>query len=75
MNCLTPVAADTPMLPGFLSEGANMEEAREEIIKGIPLRRLAEPEDVAYAALFLASDEASLVSGVTLGVDGARGLH
>jgi 3-oxoacyl-[acyl-carrier protein] reductase len=75
VNCLAPVAAETPMLPFFLPEGANLEEGRKGIISTIPLGRIAEPEDVAYSALFLASDEASMVSGVTLSVDGARGLH
>jgi len=75
VNCIAPVAAETPMLAGFLPEGADLENARTEIIKGVPLGRLAQAEDVAYAALFLASDEASMISGVTLGVDGARGLH
>jgi 3-oxoacyl-[acyl-carrier protein] reductase len=75
VNCLNPVAAETPMLPSFLPEGTNLEEGKEGIISGIPLGRLAQPEDVAYAALYLASDEASMVSGVTLSVDGARGLH
>ena len=75
VNCLTPAAAETAMLPGLLPEGADLEKARQEIASGIPLGRLAQPEDVAQAALFLASDKAAMISGVTLGVDGARGLH
>ncbi len=75
VNCLTPVAAETPMLPMFFPEDVNLEDARKQAISSVPLGRLVQPEDVAHAALFLASDEASMVSGVTLGVDGARGLH
>lgn len=75
VNCLAPVAADTPMLPSFMPEGMNLEEGRKQTAAGVPMGRLAKPEDIAYAALFLASDESSLVSGVTLSVDGARGLH
>jgi 3-oxoacyl-[acyl-carrier protein] reductase len=75
VNCITPASADTPMLPSFLPEGVNFESAKKGIIEGIPLGRLAQPEDIAHAALFLASDDASMISGVTLGVDGARGLH
>ena len=63
------------MLPSFLPEGISMEKAKPDMIEGIPLGRLIQPEDVARAALFLALDEASMISGVTLGVDGARGLH
>ncbi|MFC1954096.1 glucose 1-dehydrogenase [Chloroflexota bacterium] len=75
VNCLTPVAAETPMLPMFFPESVNLEDARKQATSSVPLGRLVQPEDVAHAALFLASDEASMVSGVTLGVDGARGLH
>lgn len=75
VNCLAPVATETPMLSGFFPQGVDMEKAQKELITGIPLGRLIKPQDVALAALFLASDEASMVSGVTLGVDGARGLH
>ena len=75
VNCITPAGADTPMLNAFMPEGMDLEKARKGVIEGIPLGRLVQPEDVAHAALFLASDEASMVSGVTLGVDGARGLH
>ncbi|MFC1939432.1 SDR family oxidoreductase [Chloroflexota bacterium] len=63
------------MLPMFFPEGVNLEDARKQAISSVPLGRLVQPEEVAQAALFLASDEASMVSGVTLGVDGARGLH
>ncbi|MFH1032166.1 MAG: SDR family oxidoreductase [Chloroflexota bacterium] len=75
VNCPAPVAAETPMLPSFMPEGISLEEARKQTAAGVPMGRLAQPEDIAYAALFLASDESSLVSGVTLSVDGARGLH
>ena len=75
VNCLAPVAADTPMLPEFFPENMDIEDARKQTLSGVPMGRLVKPEEVAQAALFLASDEASMVSGVTLGVDGARGLH
>lgn len=75
VNCITPGPADTPLMLGMFPAGTDPEKARESFASGVPLGRLIQPEDVAYAALFLASDEASMVSGVTLGVDGARGLH
>ena len=74
VNSISPVAAETPMLPGFFSEEMkkNMEAARAGAIATIPLGRLAQAEDVAKAALFLASDEASMITGIDLYVDGGR---
>ena len=73
VNVLCPVATETPMLPQFLPK--NLSEERkaninEQLIKGIPLRRLAQAEDIANAALFLASDEASMITGIALPIDG-----
>ena len=67
VNALCPVAGDTPLLPSFL--GANTREAFEATV---PLGRLSTSEDVARAALWLASDEASFITGVALEVDGGR---
>lgn len=73
VNCINPVAADTPMLEQFFPEGANVQEARESTEGTIPLGRLATPEDVAYAALYLASDESAMLTGTCINVDGGRG--
>jgi NAD(P)-dependent dehydrogenase (short-subunit alcohol dehydrogenase family) len=51
----------------------DVEKVRELVVSGIPLQRPARPEDVAYAALYLACDESSLVTGLNLLVDG--GAH
>ena len=69
VNALCPVAGDTPLLPSFL--GANAREAFEATV---PLGRLCTSEDVAKAALWLASDEASFITGVAFPVDGGRGV-
>ncbi len=74
VNSIGPVAADTPMLAKFIGEDRDFETGRAKFIATIPLGRLASPEDIAYAALYLASDEASLVTGVNLEVDGGRGI-
>jgi 3-oxoacyl-[acyl-carrier protein] reductase len=74
VNAINPVAADTPMLPDLLSEGVDINEAKKALISGIPLGRLAQPEDVAYAALYLASDESSMLTGSYVNVDGGRGI-
>lgn len=73
VNVLCPVATETPMLPQFLPKRLSEERksaVREQLIKGIPLRRLAQAEDIANAALFLASDEASMITSVALPIDG-----
>ncbi|SFU51905.1 glucose 1-dehydrogenase [Alicyclobacillus macrosporangiidus] len=71
VNAINPVATDTPMLPGFIG-GGDAEAGRQNFLKTIPLGRLAQPLDIARAALFLASEEASLITGVDLEVDGGR---
>ena len=73
VNVLCPVATDTPMLAKFMPTRMSEEEAaaaQAQMIKGIPLRRLAQAEDIAYAALFLASKEAAMITGVALPIDG-----
>ena len=67
---LAPVAGDTPLLATFMGE--DTPERREAFKSTIPLGRLSRPDDIANAALFLASDEADLVTGVVLEVDGGR---
>ena len=67
---LAPVAGETPLLATFMGE--DTPERRTQFINSIPLGRFSKPEDIANAALYLASDEASLVTGVVLEVDGGR---
>lgn len=70
VNAVNPVAGDTPLLATFLGE--DTPENREAFRQTVPLGRLSTPEDVANAVLFLASDEAELITGVCLEVDGGR---
>jgi 3-oxoacyl-[acyl-carrier protein] reductase len=67
---LAPVAGETPLLATFMGE--DTPQRREQFINSIPLGRFSKPEDIANAALYLASDEASLITGVVLEVDGGR---
>jgi len=66
---LAPVATDTPLLPTFLGPAPDM---REKFIATVPLGRLAMAQDIADAALFLASDEAKFLTGNIMEVDGGR---
>jgi 3-oxoacyl-[acyl-carrier protein] reductase len=70
VNALCPVAGETPLLPMFM--GGDTPEIRAKFIASIPMGRFAQPLDVANAALYLASDEASFITGVALEVDGGR---
>jgi 3-oxoacyl-[acyl-carrier protein] reductase len=67
---LAPVAGETPLLPMFLGE--DTPERRAAFRATVPLGRLSAPQDVANAALFLASDEAAFLTGVVMEVDGGR---
>ena len=70
VNALCPVAGDTAMLADFM--GGDTPENRARFVASIPLGRLSRPEDVANAALYLASAEAAFITGVALEVDGGR---
>ena len=67
---LAPVAGETPLLATFM--GKDTPEKRAAFTASVPLGRLSMPQDVANAALFLASDEAAFLTGVVLEVDGGR---
>jgi 3-oxoacyl-[acyl-carrier protein] reductase len=54
--------------------GEDTPQGRDRILATIPLRRLSTPADIASAAVFLCSDEASMITGVALEVDGGRCL-
>jgi 3-oxoacyl-[acyl-carrier protein] reductase len=69
---IAPVATDTPMLPAFMGKAQADAAGREAIIKTVPLGRLNTPDDIARAALFLASDDAAMVTGTVFEVDGGR---
>ncbi len=67
---INPVAGETPLLEKFMGE--DTPEKRAAFQATIPLGRFSQPRDIADAALYLCSDEASLVTGICLEVDGGR---
>lgn len=70
VNALNPVAGDTPMLKLFMGE--DTPEMRAKFLSTIPIGRFSTPEDMGNAACYLCSDEASMVTGVCMEVDGGR---
>lgn len=70
VNALNPVAGETPLLASFMGE--DTPEMRAKFLSTIPLGRFSTPQDMGNAAAFLCSDEASMITGVCLEVDGGR---
>jgi 3-oxoacyl-[acyl-carrier protein] reductase len=70
VNALCPVAGETPLLKSFLGE--DTPEMRAKFLATIPLGRFSTPQDLGNAAAFLCSDEASMLTGVALEIDGGR---
>ena len=71
VNSICPVMSATGMIELFLG-APDTPENRAKIIAGIPLGRMSTPEDVAEAALYLASDAGRFITGIELPVDGGR---
>lgn len=69
---IAPVATHTPMLPTFMNKVEVDEEGLRQYIATVPLGRLNEPQDLANAAVFLASDDAAMITGSCVEVDGGR---
>jgi 3-oxoacyl-[acyl-carrier protein] reductase len=70
VNAINPVAGETPLLRTFMGE--DTPEMRAKFLASIPIGRFSTPEDMGNAACFLCSDEASMITGVALEVDGGR---
>ena len=70
VNAINPVAGETPLLKSFMGE--DTPEIRAKFLSTIPLGRFSTPEDMGNAACFLCSDEASMITGVAMEVDGGR---
>ncbi len=77
VNCICPAGIDTPMLRVFIDRSGNLKgESLERAVKDLsqksPFGRLATGEDIARVALFLASDDASYLTGISIPVDGGK---
>ncbi|WP_312109213.1 SDR family oxidoreductase [Brevibacillus reuszeri] len=76
VNVINPGPAETPMLGKFINgDEAEVEAGKRDIfISSVPLGALIQPEDIAEAALYLASDLSKIVTGEVMNVDGGRGI-
>ena len=70
VNAINPVAGETPLLKSFMGE--DTPKIRAKFLATIPMGRFSTPEDMGNAACFLCSDEASMITGVAMEVDGGR---
>jgi 3-oxoacyl-[acyl-carrier protein] reductase len=70
VNTINPVAGETPLLKTFM--GSDDDDVRARFLSTIPIGRFSTPADMGNAAAFLCSDEASMITGVALNVDGGR---
>lgn len=70
-NSVHPVFINTPILDPFVAmAGGSEKDAHAKLARGIPLKRIGEPDDVAYCVLYLASDESRFVTGSEFKIDG-----
>ena len=70
VNAIAPVAGKTPLLKSFM--GGNTPKKKQAFLSTIPIGRFSTPQDMGNAACFLCSDEASMITGTVLEVDGGR---
>ena len=70
VNAIAPVAGLTPLLKSFM--GGNSVKKKQSFLSTIPIGRFSTPQDMGNVACFLCSDEASMITGVVLEVDGGR---
>lgn len=74
LNCVCPGPTNTPMMASVLGEGEQAVKWKDAMVRGIPLKRMGEPEDYAGIVAFLASDDAGFITGQTFSVAGGMNM-
>jgi len=74
LNVVCPGPTNTPMMASVLGEGEQAVKWKDAMVRGIPLKRMGEPEDYAGIVAFLASDDASFITGQTFSVAGGMNM-
>jgi 2-hydroxycyclohexanecarboxyl-CoA dehydrogenase len=75
LNVVCPGPTDTPLLKSFLGSGEQGQKIHDALVRSIPFKRLGQPEDIAGIVAFLASDEASYITGQVISVSGGLTMH
>lgn len=70
VNVVCPGPTDTPILRGFLGEGESGQKVYDALVRAIPMKRVGQPDDIPGIVVFLASDEASFITGQVISVSG-----
>ncbi len=73
-NCVCPGPTNTPMMAEVAGEGPDAEKWKEALVRGIPLRRMGEPEDYAGIVALLASDDGAYITGQAISVSGGMNM-
>ena len=74
LNAVCPGPTNTPMMAAVLGEGEQAVKWKDAMVRGIPLKRMGEPEDYAGIVAFLASDDAGFMTGQTISVSGGMNM-
>ncbi|MCH9675017.1 MAG: glucose 1-dehydrogenase [Gammaproteobacteria bacterium] len=74
VNCVCPLASETGFFRSALGVDTLTDEQRKRLTSDVPLRRLTDPNDVANAMLYLASDDGGFITGVSLDIDGGKSI-
>ncbi|MBS0368902.1 MAG: glucose 1-dehydrogenase [Proteobacteria bacterium] len=75
LNCVCPGPTNTPAMDAFVGTGEEGQKIRDAMVRGVPLGRIGEPEDYPGLVAFLASDDASFMTGQTISVSGGLTMH
>lgn len=75
LNTVCPGPTDTPMLEEFMNEGQGGQKVSDAMKRAIPLKRIGEPEDIPGIVAFLASSDASFITGQVISVSGGLTMH
>ena len=75
LNCVCPGPTNTPAMDAFVGTGDEGQKIRDAMVRGVPLGRIGEPDDYPGLVAFLASDDASFMTGQTISISGGLTMH